>query len=656
MNIVPTVHYSQHNIMKHNNVVRWTFRTSIISASIIASLCWNGQHSLLHPSPALAEPNTSMIQGRMIDQHGVLSTLKTTITLASTTTLGVFTNNPYTTGVISPGTYTVSSSQPAGYNVSYSLNPSEASSSYTKGSSVMVTIAEEQTLDIWWKYTPMTGSIQGTKVDQNNKAFPKDPATSITIYGIGTFSTQTYDSGTLPAGTYTVSSSEPLGYSVSYAINPESSSPRYTPGSTVTIALDEGRAVNIWWKYTPVSHLNMFALELDNFLSSYSPSVLEYKNIKRMWTGSLTNDFLPVTKNIPNLALLPQTNGIVYSEYINGSWTKPFPERTFQKSGFRVNDPSVIAYPGVDTVIYMYYTAITDADAEQKISDRHKIGLAWSLNEGRSWQDKGIILDYPETGDGKGASSPSAIVVGKEIWVYYHTGTQDLSQPINWRVKFDLNLLSETRIGVPERLNFSGFIPGDPDSILTNLDVSYKNSQFVLLANTSDLKKIVRFVSDDGINWRRPSTGLSTLIEISDEFLLTPTIEYTYLDQYKLYFGFGSVSPSNTLSTMIRSKNFGTSSASPITTSIPETFFFTSNMRINQTSQEVAALQSCLKKDTSLYPQGLVTGYFGVLTQRAVIRFQEKFANEILVPAGLTSGSGFVGSLTRNKLNQTCFP
>ncbi|MDO8529789.1 MAG: peptidoglycan-binding domain-containing protein, partial [bacterium] len=67
---------------------------------------------------------------------------------------------------------------------------------------------------------------------------------------------------------------------------------------------------------------------------------------------------------------------------------------------------------------------------------------------------------------------------------------------------------------------------------------------------------------------------------------------------------------------------------------------------------EVTCLQSFLKSQgPGIYPEGLVTGNFGSLTRAAVIRFQEKYASEILAPAGFAKGTGFVGAFTRAKIN-----
>ena len=72
-----------------------------------------------------------------------------------------------------------------------------------------------------------------------------------------------------------------------------------------------------------------------------------------------------------------------------------------------------------------------------------------------------------------------------------------------------------------------------------------------------------------------------------------------------------------------------------------------------QNNNDVKCLQEFLKNQgINIYPEGLVTGNFANLTQQAVIRFQEKYASEILTPIGLSEGTGYVGERTRMKINQ----
>lgn len=81
---------------------------------------------------------------------------------------------------------------------------------------------------------------------------------------------------------------------------------------------------------------------------------------------------------------------------------------------------------------------------------------------------------------------------------------------------------------------------------------------------------------------------------------------------------------------------------------------FKSNLTQGSKGEEVKELQRLLAKDKKIYPEAEISGYFGVKTKQAVIRFQEKYANEILVPANLKKGTGEVRQTTRKKLNQIC--
>jgi ABC-type transport system substrate-binding protein len=83
-------------------------------------------------------------------------------------------------------------------------------------------------------------------------------------------------------------------------------------------------------------------------------------------------------------------------------------------------------------------------------------------------------------------------------------------------------------------------------------------------------------------------------------------------------------------------------------------FQFKSNLQSGSSGTEVEELQKCLAKYPDVYPSGEVTGSFGAKTKEAVINFQEKYADEILKPSGLTKGTGTVLSSTRKKLNELC--
>lgn len=85
------------------------------------------------------------------------------------------------------------------------------------------------------------------------------------------------------------------------------------------------------------------------------------------------------------------------------------------------------------------------------------------------------------------------------------------------------------------------------------------------------------------------------------------------------------------------------------------TFQFKSNLEKGSQSAEVKELQKCLARMPDVYPSGEANGYFGDKTYDAVVKFQEKYAKDILEPAGVSKATGSVNKLTRNKLNEVCF-
>jgi peptidoglycan hydrolase-like protein with peptidoglycan-binding domain len=77
-------------------------------------------------------------------------------------------------------------------------------------------------------------------------------------------------------------------------------------------------------------------------------------------------------------------------------------------------------------------------------------------------------------------------------------------------------------------------------------------------------------------------------------------------------------------------------------------YTFTRSMYLGLRHSDVSELQKSLLRFKDIYPEGIVTGYFGPATERAVKRFQEKYS---LAKIG-DPAYGFVGPKTRAKLNE----
>ncbi|MEI6843341.1 MAG: DUF2341 domain-containing protein [bacterium] len=92
------------------------------------------------------------------------------------------------------------------------------------------------------------------------------------------------------------------------------------------------------------------------------------------------------------------------------------------------------------------------------------------------------------------------------------------------------------------------------------------------------------------------------------------------------------------------------------TTADTATLLFAKDLKPLQLSPDVRQLQIFLNSKgfsvsaTGNGSPGKETEFFGPLTKQAVIKFQEKYASEILTPQGLTKGTGYVGKATRLKI------
>ena len=72
------------------------------------------------------------------------------------------------------------------------------------------------------------------------------------------------------------------------------------------------------------------------------------------------------------------------------------------------------------------------------------------------------------------------------------------------------------------------------------------------------------------------------------------------------------------------------------------TLQLTRTLALGMSGEDVKALQALLASDPDIYPEGLITGFFGPLTEKAVEKLQARFGIEAV---------GIVGPLTRNTLN-----
>ena len=117
-------------------------------------------------------------------------------------------------------------------------------------------------------------------------------------------------------------------------------------------------------------------------------------------------------------------------------------------------------------------------------------------------------------------------------------------------------------------------------------------------------------------------------------------LEPGHVEQPQTTPGVPSVTPASTIA--------GTGALiSTVGKNVLHTLIFSLNLRQGSRNAQVTALQNLLRQDSTLYPEGIVSGYMGPATTTALKRFQVRYG--IAKPG--EDGYGLVGPKTRAKLN-----
>ena len=280
----------------------------------------------------------------------------------------------------------------------------------------------------------------------------------------------------------------------------------------------------------------MLAFDKDHG-NAYAPEIFRHNGQKRMLVGGWRNHSDTFKLVNGKWELLPDR--IFLSKWSGGRWTAPQPIKWVNGGskykvpgsiqGLQINDPTVVKANNGNW-LNMYYTIYPFSPYNPAPYTDHKIGFATSTDGGVSWTDHGVVH-----APAHGAWAPSAINVDGKTWVYYHTGE---AVPKARRQVFNANGWQKSGGAT---LIKSPVVP-------LNIDIHKLGHKYVIVANGKKLSHIVRYVSNNGINFYKDKRDKDVIIDGGDNFVLTPHVEitknegYTARSEYMVYFGYDYLS------------------------------------------------------------------------------------------------------------------
>ncbi|MCX6752377.1 MAG: DUF2341 domain-containing protein [Candidatus Nomurabacteria bacterium] len=205
--------------------------------------------------------------------------------------------------------------------------------------------------------------------------------------------------------------------------------------------------------------------------------------------------------------------------------------------------------------------------------------------------------------------------------------------------------------GMPAGWSNLPIIPAGGFKVSVNSGVSTTTNRIINLNfnASSDVKKMAISLTGDFNDASQENYSATKQIDLCSKFgvIKNPTCpdgQYTVYIKFYTQFGVSS----NVVTTKI---NLSTNPAKNPLPALPNltSAIFTKPLSFGMSSNDVRRLQTLLATKPGIYPEGIITGYFGQLTKKAVQKFQ---LNYKVVSSKNDPGFGFVGPKTRAKLQE----